>query len=41
MLISAKNNFHKRNSNQLSLDVGDAVLIINETSDWYFGFSKK
>lgn len=41
MLISAKNNFHKKNSNQLSLDVGDAVLITQESSDWYYGFSKK
>ncbi|XP_059611933.1 dedicator of cytokinesis protein 1 isoform X1 [Phlebotomus argentipes] len=37
----AKNNFSQDKSHRLTLDVGDAVIILKETSNWYYGYNKK
>ncbi|CAD7083698.1 unnamed protein product [Hermetia illucens] len=38
----AKNNFYQEDKpHRLCLDVGDAVIIIKETDEWYFGYNKR
>nr|AKO62845.1 mbc isoform a [Prodiamesa olivacea] len=41
LLGIAKNNFHQSKSHRLDLDVGDCVIVIRESNDWYYGYKKK
>ncbi|XP_055696670.1 dedicator of cytokinesis protein 1 isoform X2 [Lutzomyia longipalpis] len=37
----AKNSFSQDKPHRLNLDVGDAVIILKESSNWYYGYNKK
>lgn len=37
---TAKNNYHEDKPHRLSLDVGDAVIISGECTNWYYGHKK-
>ncbi|XP_037029968.1 dedicator of cytokinesis protein 1 isoform X7 [Bradysia coprophila] len=37
----AKSNFNQDKPHRLCLDVGDSVIILAETKNWYYGYNKK
>lgn len=41
-IASAKCNFDQETKpHRLNLDVGDAVIILKETTHWYYGYKQK
>jgi len=42
IFLSAKCNFDQETKpHRLNLDVGDAVIILKETTHWYYGYRQK
>lgn len=41
LFFPAKSNFNQDKPHRLCLDVGDSVIILGETKNWYYGYNKK